>query len=328
MARSEIVNDRPTAGLDPRTRSLVVVLVFGAVLPLVDTTVVNIALDRLSATFQVAVGTVQWVVTVYAVAAAVAIPLTGWLSRRHGARAVWLSALLLFLAGSAACGAAWNIQSLIAFRVVQGIGGGMTMPVLQTLLMRSAGPEQARRAMAAIGVPAVLAPVLGPLAGGLLLDHLGWRSIFLINVPICLVALALARRRLPATPGEPAGGFDVTGLVLLGPALAALVYGLSRAGDGTAGGAGGIAVPLAAGLALLTCFVAHAMRQGGAALVDPSGRRSMAGRRSPRTLRRRRADGHIWHSGPPRPGGAGTPRHGRRRTSRRGRGLDETAVSC
>lgn len=267
MLRQDRARPAP-AGLSAETRGLVVILLFGAVLPLLDATIINVALDRLSATFAVPVSTIQWTVTGYAIAGAVAIPVSGWAVTRYGGKRVWLAALVLFLLGSVLSGLAWNVQTLIAFRVLQGVGGGTAMPVLQTLLIRSAGREQARRAMAAIGIPAVVAPVLGPVAGGLVLAHFDWRWVFLINVPVCAVAIVLACRGIAASDAEPGAALDVRGLLLVAPALAALVYGLSQAGDDGGLTAPRVVLPLVAGAAALALFAVRAWRGDEPRIVD------------------------------------------------------------
>ncbi|MCK9876961.1 DHA2 family efflux MFS transporter permease subunit [Frankia sp. Ag45/Mut15] len=248
---------RPEPVVD--TRRLIIALLFGAVLPLLDATIVNVAIDRLSLTFDTALSTTQWVVTGYAMAAAIAIPATGWGVARFGGRKVWMTALGVFLVGSVLCGLAWNVESLIAFRILQGIGGGMTMPVLQTVLIGAVGPEGARRAMATIGIPAVVAPVVGPAVGGLVLAHLSWRWIFFVNVPICLIALLLAATTLPRDTPTHRGSLDVKGLLLLSPALALLVYGLSVTG-GPDGDTMRAMSTILAGAVLLAGFIRHALR--------------------------------------------------------------------
>ena len=113
------------------------------------------------------------------------IPLSGWALARFGGRAAWLTALATFLAASVAAGAAWNIGSLIAFRVIQGIGGGLLVPVLTTLLVQAAGGRPLGKLMATVSLPAVVVPILGPVVGGLIVSNLSWRWIFYVNVPIC-----------------------------------------------------------------------------------------------------------------------------------------------
>ncbi|WP_018680150.1 DHA2 family efflux MFS transporter permease subunit [Actinokineospora enzanensis] len=253
-------------GLRPDTRRLVGVLLLGAVLPLLDSTIVNVALDGLAGAFAVPIPAVQWVVTGYAMATAVAIPVSAWAIRRLGGKRVWLVALSGFLVGSALCGAAWDLPSLVVFRVVQGLSAGLSMPVLQTLLVRSAGPEQARRALTAIGVPAVIAPVLGPVVGGLVLAAADWRWIFLVNVPLCAAGLLLARRGIADDAREPGGPFDPRGFALSGLGSVALVHALARVG--THGADLVVVLSAVVGLSLLAAFVAHSRQAGRGALLD------------------------------------------------------------
>jgi EmrB/QacA subfamily drug resistance transporter len=254
---------------DAALRRVSLVVAVGAIMTVIDSTIVNVAVHVLGRDLGTSLGTIQWVLTGYLLALSMTIPLNGWALERFGPRAVWLTALSLFLAGSALCGAAWSAGSLIAFRVVQGVGGGLLMPAAQTILALQAGPQRMARAMAVVSIPGMLAPMLGPVLGGLLLDHLSWRWMFLINVPVCAAALLLAVRFLPAarfpapdapagtgTPGRPP--LDIPGLLLLSPGLAILIWGLS----------GGGAIPEAAGGALLVGFVVHASRRRDRALVD------------------------------------------------------------
>ncbi|MGI5325801.1 MDR family MFS transporter [Actinomadura nitritigenes] len=252
--------------LDPALLRLAGILVTGAIAPLLDSTIVNVAIGRLGRDLHAPVAEIQWVITAYLLALAMAIPLTGWAEGRFGARRVWLFALGLFLLGSVLCGLAWNVGSLIAFRVVQGAGGGLMAPVMQTLLMRAAGGRQIGRLMAAISMPALVGPILGPVVGGLVAGHAGWRWIFYVNVPVCLVAYVLAWRGLPRTPPRGAARPDLTGILLLSPALAALIYGFSRADAGS--GRPGVIVALAAGAVLLAAFVVHALRTPSEPAID------------------------------------------------------------
>ena len=159
------------------------------------------------------------------------IPLTGWAVERYGAKTMYMTSLALFIVGSALCGMAWSAGSLIVFRVLQGLGGGMIMPVGQTILARAAGPQRMGRIMTIVGIPMMLGPVLGPMIGGLLVDSLSWRWIFYVNIPIGLLALVLAARRLDNTERVQGGRLDGIGLALLSPGLAFVVYGLSEAGN-------------------------------------------------------------------------------------------------
>ncbi|MFJ4790424.1 MDR family MFS transporter [Streptomyces sp. NPDC088794] len=246
--------------LDPAVLRLAGILVLGALAALLDSTIVSIAIDTLGRELHTTTATVQWVSTGYLLALATVVPVSGWAVERFGARRVWLGALLLFLAGSALCGLAWNIGALIVFRVVQGIGGGLLLPVLQTLVVRASGGRNLGRLMALITLPVVVVPILGPVLGGLIVGHLSWRWIFYVNLPICLVALALARRGVPKDEPGPAPRIDVLGLLLLSPGLATLIYGLSENGLARA-----VALPV--GAVLVAGFVVHALRSK-APLVD------------------------------------------------------------
>jgi EmrB/QacA subfamily drug resistance transporter len=255
---------------DLRRVSLVVAL--GAIMTVIDSTIVNVAVHVLGRDLGTSLGTIQWVLTGYLLALSMTIPINGWALERFGARAVWLTALSLFIAGSVLCGAAWSAGSLIAFRVVQGVGGGLLMPAAQTILAQEAGPQRMARAMAVVSIPGMLAPMLGPVLGGLLLDHLSWRWMFLINVPVCAAALLLALRFLPAakaptanaedpaatSPGPDRARLDIAGLALLSPGLAILIWGLS----------GGSAIGETLGIVLLVGFVVRASRQKERALID------------------------------------------------------------
>lgn len=174
--------------LDPALLKLAGILVLGAMAPLLDSTIVNVAIHTLGNDLNAPVSTIQWVSTGYLLALAMAIPLTGWAVERFGAKRMWLVSLLLFLTGSMFCGIAWNIGSLIVFRLVQGVGGGLMLPVLQTLLMRAAAGRSIGRLMAVVTLPALAGPIFGPVIGGLITDHLTWRWIFYVNAPICLLA--------------------------------------------------------------------------------------------------------------------------------------------
>jgi EmrB/QacA subfamily drug resistance transporter len=240
-------------------RKVSVVVALGAIMTVIDSTIVNVAVHVLGRDLGASLGTIQWVLTGYLLALSMTIPVTGWAIERFGARKVWLIALSLFIAGSVLCGAAWSAGSLIASRVVQGVGGGLLMPAAQTILAQEAGPRRMARAMAVVSIPGMLAPMLGPVLGGLLLDHLSWRWMFLINVPVCAAALLLAVRYLPAGTGRPPDArLDLVGLALLSPGLAVVIYGLATTSKGG----------LVAGAVLLIAFAAHALRRPDRALVD------------------------------------------------------------
>src|SRR3954452_11329466 len=205
------------------------VVVVGVIMSILDTTIVNVALETLSRELNAPLNTIQWVSTGYLLALATVIPLAGWMSERFGSRRVWMTSVALFGLGSALCGLAWSAESLIVFRVLQGFGGGMIMPVGMSLLAQTAGPSRVGRVMSVVGVPMLLGPILGPVIGGVIVDSASWRWIFYVNVPIAAVALVLASRVLHRDAGRAdAGRLDVVGLALLCPGLGGVVYGLSE----------------------------------------------------------------------------------------------------
>jgi EmrB/QacA subfamily drug resistance transporter len=237
------------------------VVVVGVIMSILDTTIVNVALETLSRELDAPLNTIQWVSTGYLLALATVIPLAGWMSERFGSRRVWMTSVALFGAGSALCGLAWSAESLIAFRILQGFGGGMIMPVGMSLLAQTAGPSRVGRVMSVVGVPMLLGPILGPVIGGVIVDTVSWRWIFYVNVPIAAVALVLAARLLHADAGRAdAGRLDWLGLALLSPGLAGIVFGLSESESHGGFGAPIVWGPIVVGLGLVALFVAHALR--------------------------------------------------------------------
>src|SRR3954454_25286283 len=154
------------------------VVIVGVIMSILDTTIVNVALETLSRELDAPLSTIQWVSTGYLLSLASVIPLAGWMAERFGAKRVWMVSVGLFGIGSALCGLAWSAESLIFFRVLQGFGGGLIMPVGMTVLAQTAGPHRIGRVMSVIGVPMLLGPVLGPVSGGVIVDNASWRWIF------------------------------------------------------------------------------------------------------------------------------------------------------
>jgi EmrB/QacA subfamily drug resistance transporter len=245
--------------IDAELRGLAIVVVLGTIMSVFDTTIVNVAIETLGRTFHSPLSTIQWVSTAYLLALAIVIPLTGWAIERFGAKRMYLISLTLFLLGSALCGMAWSAGSLIFFRVLQGLGGGMILPIGQTILARGAGPQRIGRVMSIVGIPMLLGPVLGPALGGLIIDSLSWRWIFYVNIPIGIVALVLAARTLKSDATGTAGKLDVRGLALLSPGLAGIVYGLSEAGSSGGFSAPRVIIGLVVGALLMVAFVMHAL---------------------------------------------------------------------
>ncbi|MEU8582155.1 DHA2 family efflux MFS transporter permease subunit [Streptomyces abikoensis] len=234
-------------------------VIAGSIMAILDTTVVTIALQTLIVEFKTSFDTIQWVTTAYMLALATVIPVTGWAAERFGTKRLYAFALILFLAGSVLAGLAWNVGSMIVFRVLQGLGGGILTPAGMTILTKAAGPGRVGRVMSLLGVPMLLGPLAGPILGGWLVDSVSWRWIFYLNVPIGLVALLLTLRYLPRDAEPTRRAFDVLGMLMLSPGVALLLYGISnipRAGGVTAG----VWIPALLGLALVAGFTVRAAR--------------------------------------------------------------------
>ncbi|MDX6698725.1 MAG: hypothetical protein QOE65_2122 [Solirubrobacteraceae bacterium] len=250
--------------LSPQVRAVAIVVIVGAIMSILDTTIVNVALQTLTRELHAPLSTIQWVSTGYLLALATVIPVTGWAAERFGPKRVWMTAVAAFTVTSALCGLAWSADALIAFRVLQGMAGGTIMPVGMITLAQAAGPERMGRVMSVIGVPMLLAPVVGPVVGGLILQDLSWRWIFYVNLPVGLIGLFLAARLMPSARAEgKAGGsahLDRRGLFLLPPGVALIVYGLSEIASRATLDAAHAGLPLAAGVVLIVLFAIHAWR--------------------------------------------------------------------
>jgi EmrB/QacA subfamily drug resistance transporter len=236
------------------------VVILGMIMSILDTTIVNVALATLSHDLHSPLAQVQWVITGYLLALAAVIPVTGWAARRFGAKRVYLVSLVLFTLGSGLCGLSDSTTSLVIFRVMQGAGGGMIMPVAMMIMAHVAGPQRVGRVMGVVSMPAMLAPILGPVVGGLILQNLHWSWIFFVNVPIGVIAFVLGWRMLPQTDSGVAGKLDVLGVGLLSGGSAAIVFGVSELGSGAGLGAPEVLLPVIAGVVLTVLFVLHALR--------------------------------------------------------------------
>jgi EmrB/QacA subfamily drug resistance transporter len=250
-----------SGGLDRGTIVVAAVVTVGLLMAVLDTTIVNVSLETLSRDLDVGLGTIQWVSTGYLLSLAAVIPISGWVTERYGSKAVWLTSIVLFGVGSGLCALATTAGELIAFRVLQGLGGGMLLPVGFTIIAQRAGPRQVGRAFAIIGVPVLLAPVFGPIIGGLIVDDAPWEWLFVVNLPIAALAIAVAAVALVRDSGRSdAGRLDLAGVALLCPGLVGVVFGLSEIesrggiGDPVAFG------PIAAGAVLIVLFAWHGLR--------------------------------------------------------------------
>ncbi len=245
------------------------VLIVGGLAVIFDSTIISLALHTLSEELAVPVSTIQWVSTGYLLALGVAIPVVGWAQARLGGKRLWMIALAIFLLGSVASSLAWDASSLITFRVLQGIGGGLMLPLMATLAVQQVprGPELGRL-MAMVSLPAALGPILGPTIGGLILTWLDWRWLFWVNVPFCLAGLVLAAKFLPSD--EPVGRprLDWVGLLLVAPGLVGVLYGLSNVVQDGGFARTDVWMPALAGVALVAAFVVSQLRRPGDSLVD------------------------------------------------------------
>ncbi|MGX1669438.1 DHA2 family efflux MFS transporter permease subunit [Streptomyces sp. NPDC055400] len=252
----------PDGRLDPALRRLIGVILLGGIMGILDGSMIAVAADTLARDLGTSLATISWVSTSYLLALTASIPVTTWAVDRFGGRRLWLLGLVVFLAGSIGSGLAWDAPSLIVFRVVQGLGAGLLDPLMLTLLARASGPERAGRVMGLMGVVGSSGPVLGPVVGGIILQGLAWRWMFLVNIPIGIVALVLALRVVPKDAPDTTDGaarLDVTGLALIGPGIAAGVLALSQTAERAAFAVWQVLVPLAAAALLLAGYAVHAL---------------------------------------------------------------------
>ncbi len=236
------------------------VVILGAIMSILDTTIVNVALATLGRDLHAGISQIQWVVTGYMLSLAAVIPVSGWAAERFGAKQVYLVSLALFTAASALCGLADSPTQLIIFRVIQGVGGGMILPVGQLMMAQAAGPERMGRVMSIVAIPAMLAPILGPTLGGLIVDNISWRWIFYVNVPIGIIAVIAAWRTLPRVAPKRTHALDVRGLILMSSGLPILTYGLAEIGSTGGFTSPKVIVPIVLGLVLIAAFAVHALR--------------------------------------------------------------------
>ncbi len=225
--RADTLDTVPVLGRSVQYKYIVAAILVSALfLDILDTTIVNVALPTLGREF--GAGSTEWVVIGYTLSLAVVIPASGWLSDRIGTKRVFLFAFAMFIGASALCGAAQSIEQLIAFRVLQGVGGGMLTPVGLAMMFRVFPPAERARVSTLMMIPTLAAPALGPVIGGFLITNAGWRWIFYVNVPVGVVAFVVGFKLLREHREPSAGSFDLAGFVLSGGGLAAFVYALSQ----------------------------------------------------------------------------------------------------
>ncbi|HKF36209.1 MAG TPA: DHA2 family efflux MFS transporter permease subunit [Ktedonobacteraceae bacterium] len=249
---------------------LAMVVIFGVFMSILDQTIVNIAIPRLQSAFGADIHSVQWVLTAYILAQGVATPAAAFFADTLGIKRFYIISLTAFTVGSALCGLAWSLPILITFRILQGLGGAALFPLSITLLFREFPPQERGTAMGIFGVPALLAPALGPTLGGYLVTYVGWQAIFYVNVPIGIVAIILATILIREYRPEGQTRFDFPGFFFAALGLAAVLYALSSAStDGW--GSGTVLGSLFVGLLSLAIFVTVELviaNRGGQPLLD------------------------------------------------------------
>jgi EmrB/QacA subfamily drug resistance transporter len=255
--------DKLTKGL----LSIAWILVLGALPPMLDSTIVNIAVNDLAKVFSASFVVTQWVVTGYVLALGMAVPFSGWLMQKYDGKKVYMYALGLFLISSLLSGFAWNIESLIAFRVLQGIASGIIIPTLTTLVAQAAGGENIGRLMSVVGIPVVFGPIAGPVIGGLILQHSEWQWLFFVNLPVGALALIIAQWKLPKfEPVNRSAKLDWIGILLLAMLSGMFIYGITEIRAESKHAATGI---LALGIAFLSLisYLLYAWKQKSEALI-------------------------------------------------------------
>ncbi|MDR3708180.1 MAG: DHA2 family efflux MFS transporter permease subunit [Capsulimonadaceae bacterium] len=222
---------RESDRLDPSIWKIGTVAVLGSFMSQLDATVVNVSLSSLAAAFHGSLAEIQWVTSGYLLALALILPLSGWMVDRIGARALYLWCFSAFTLSSALCGFSWSVDSLIGFRILQGMSGGLMAPMAQMMMARVAGKHIAS-VLGFAAMPILLAPLLGPVVAGAILQFASWRWLFLINMPVGALALILAVLFLPQDREETKPrDLDLVGLALLSPGLVLFLYGSDHVSD-------------------------------------------------------------------------------------------------
>ncbi|WP_141432239.1 DHA2 family efflux MFS transporter permease subunit [Bacillus sp. 03113] len=205
-------------------------IIVGMFMVILDGTAMNVALPGLVTDFKSKLSVVQWTITGYALAQAAVIPLAGWLSDRFGAKRVFLFSVIMFTIGSGLCAFASGVEQLIIFRIIQGLGGGMVAPIAMAFTYRLSPPDKVGAVMGMIGIPMLLAPALGPLLAGWFVDYASWHWIFIINLPIGVIAVLVGIRTLPNLARQSVPSLDFLGMLLAPIAFASIAYGVSEGG--------------------------------------------------------------------------------------------------
>lgn len=212
-------------------------VMLGTLIALLDATIVNVSIPAIMRDFHESVASVQWVISAYMIAFAVLMPLTGWLIDQLGSRRLYLACLTIFTLGSLLCGIAWDINSLVAFRVIQALGGGAMTPIAMGIIGQAFPANEKGKALGIWGAGVLIGPVLGPPLGGVLTKMIGWRAIFLVNLPIGILGMVAAYVILRRDGQKKIDWscFDFTGFALFSGFLISLLYGASQVESGNFG---------------------------------------------------------------------------------------------
>src|ERR1700722_6149391 len=224
-----------------------------------DTTILNTAVPTISSALGVAPLSMKAVLASYSLSLAVFIPISGWMADRFGTRRVFASAIGIFTLGSFLCGISSNIHVLVACRILQGCGGSMMVPVGRLTIVRTFAKSELIRAMSFVAIPGLIGPMLGPIAGGVIVGYLHWRIIFFVNIPVGLLGLLIVYLHLPDFREPRTPPLDIVGLVVLGSGVGLLCYVLEVFGEHTMS-VSGITMLLGASLALMSSYWLHARR--------------------------------------------------------------------
>src|ERR1700693_3752642 len=255
-------NSSDTVRLDPLVWKITSVAVLGSFLAQLDATIVNVSLSSLGVDLHSSLTAIQWVTSGYLLALALMLPLHGWLVERIGAKSLYLWCFSAFTLSSALCGLAWSANSLIAFRILQGMSGGLMAPMAQMMIARAAGKHMAR-IIGYAAVPVMLGPILGPVIAGAILQHASWRWPFLVNLPVGVLAIVLAVLFLPNDREETRSReLDLPGFALLSPGLVLFLYGSDHLSERIG------VTALLVSVVLLATFFRMAIRKGHRALID------------------------------------------------------------
>jgi EmrB/QacA subfamily drug resistance transporter len=261
-SQDEKIGFEPSDKLDPKVWRVIGVVLLGPLMAQMDSTIVNVSLSSIRESLHATIASAQWIISGYLLALALMLPLNGWLVDRLGAKKLYLWCFSLFTLTSALCGAAQTMDQLVSARLLQGIAGGLLAPLTQMMIARVAGKHMAR-VIGYAATPVLLAPTFGPIVAGAILKYASWPWLFYVNLPIGILALALAVFFLPTDEvSQQRRPFDLLGFIFISPGLACFLYGVEQ----TAHHEGNWF--LIVGLLLLAAFIVHARRKKAKALID------------------------------------------------------------